>query len=188
MKSIFILTLFLHTLLYAHPHVFMDASTQIKVNDNVLEGIKIKATFDEMNTMIYMEEYDKNKDKKLNEQETQLFLKEVFHYFKGNYSHFYIRFDDKKIETEELKILNVGIENNLLFYEVYLPLNLKINDNNTLVLSIYDAAYYFTYFYDDDSVTSTDKSKILYTILQKNKDMSYYFGNINPLEIEVMFN
>jgi len=56
-KSIFILTLFLHTLLYAHPHVFIDASTKIKINNNVLEGIKIKATFDEMNTMIYMEEY-----------------------------------------------------------------------------------------------------------------------------------
>ena len=95
---------------------------------------------------------------------------------------------EMKIEMEELKILNVGIENNLLFYEIYLPLNLKINDNNILVLSIYDPSYYFTYFYDDDSVTSTDKSKILYTILQENKDMSYYFGNINPLEIEVMFN
>ena len=59
--------------LHAHPHVFIDTKLQVSA-----EKIWVLWSFDEMTSSMLMQDYDKNKDKKLDPKEVAFMKKDHF--------------------------------------------------------------------------------------------------------------
>lgn len=63
------------SILFAHPHVFVDAHVDVQ-SDKIL----LVFSFDEMTSSMLMSDYDKNKDKKLDDKEIAFNEKRPFQY------------------------------------------------------------------------------------------------------------
>ena len=89
---------FLSTFTWAHPHVFIDTKVDV-----LPEKIIITWSFDEMNSAMLMEDYDKNKDKKLDPDEIAFMEKDHFKTLEP-YSYF-IHMSDGKDEFNLKRII-----------------------------------------------------------------------------------
>lgn len=86
------------SILLAHPHVFVDAHVDVQ-SDKIL----LVFSFDEMTSSMLMSDYDKNKDKKLDDKEIAFMKKDHFNTL-APYSYFCHIFDG----TDELDITTVN--------------------------------------------------------------------------------
>ncbi|AFL69421.1 ABC-type uncharacterized transport system, periplasmic component [Sulfurospirillum barnesii SES-3] len=93
----------MHTFMYAHPHVFLDTYVEV-----LPDKIRVNWVFDEMSSAMLMEDYDKNRDKKLDANEVAFMEKDHFKALEP-YSYFMHIFDGKNEsdihETNEFSAL-----------------------------------------------------------------------------------
>lgn len=111
-----LITFFTTITLYAHPHVFIDA--HVDVQD---DKIFIVWSFDEITSSLLMSDYDKNKDKKLDDKEIAFMKKDHFDTL-ATYRYFCHLFDG----TDELDINKVDnfmatFQDNKLIYIFSIP-------------------------------------------------------------------
>ncbi|MGB6129865.1 MAG: DUF1007 family protein [Psychrilyobacter sp.] len=188
MKSICIyLFLFKSMCSFAHPHVFLDVMTEPQINKNIIKGITFTIRMDEMNTVLFSEIYDLNGDKIISNNEFIKLADENLSGIKGNKSHFHIKYGDLKIPINTYLIKNISIDKEKLIFKIFIPLNIEIKVLAKLNIAIYDPDYYYDYSYSKSSFSSEKiKRKFKFNFI-KNKKKSYYMGNLNPLEYEVIF-
>ena len=111
-----ILAILLSTLACAHPHVFIDTKVQV-----LPEKIIITWAFDEMTSAMLMDDYDKNKDKKLDANEVAFMEKDHFKTLEP-YSYF-MHMSDGKDEFDLKRIIEftAAFENKKLIYTFAIP-------------------------------------------------------------------
>ncbi|NCD12153.1 MAG: DUF1007 family protein [Epsilonproteobacteria bacterium] len=98
MKKLLLIGCFCAVSLFAHPHVFLDTYVDV-----LPDKIDIRWVFDEMSSSMLMEDYDKNRDKKLDANEVAFMEKDHFKTLEP-YSYFMHTFNNK----EELDIKDVS--------------------------------------------------------------------------------
>ena len=100
MKRFFLLVLLLPIICFGHPHLFANVGLEIKALDNKINSIKISWQFDDMTSQMLLMDYDKNRDKKFDKEESLRFKTDTFDKLKeyGYYTH--IKIDGKKIDIE----------------------------------------------------------------------------------------
>lgn len=172
---------------FAHPHVFLDVLTEPQINNKMIKGINFTITMDEMNSLLFLEIYDENGDSKISNEEFIKLADENFSGIKGEKSHFHIRYEGVKIPIRKYLIKNISMKNDKLIYKIFLPLDINIKPKKKLNIGIYDKNYYYDYSYSKSSFLETKIDKKLNFNLIENKKISYYMGNLNPLEYEVIF-
>lgn len=188
MRSIYIsLFLFKFISIFAHPHVFLDVLTKPQITKNMIKGVDFTIIMDEMNSLLFLEIYDSNGDSKISNEEFIKLADENFSGIKGEKSHFHIRYDGREIAITKYLIKNISIKNDKLIYKIFLPLDISIKPKKKLNIGIYDENYYYDYSYSRSSFLKTKIDKKLNFNLIENKKISYYMGNLNPLEYEVTF-
>lgn len=114
-RSIFFVCCFT-TFLCAHPHVFIDTKVQV-----LPEKIIFTWSFDEMSSAMLMDDYDKNKNKKLDPEEIAFMEKDHFKTLEP-YSYF-IHMSDGKDEFDLKRVIEFGasFENKKLIYTFAIP-------------------------------------------------------------------
>lgn len=178
MKKIFILLFMTITnIMYSHPHVFFDTNFLLDLSEQ--NCIFINLYLDESNTVIFMDDNSIKDKNNIKENEID-FMKEIKKHFKFKFNN--------NLEENKLIFENASIEDEQLNIKLKYVLSKKIEKNDQIKFSIYDRNYYYTYDYDKYSlkIESPDLTTKIY--LKENKNESYYFNMIYPLEYEVKFN
>ena len=150
-------------LLYAHPHIFVDAHVEVQ-NDKIF----ILWSFDEMTSSILMSDYDKNKDKKLDDKEIAFMKKDHFDSL-APLSYFLHFFDGEK--EQNIIITNdfsASFENNKLIYIFSIP-KPKLKQYE---LRFYDADMYLAIVVKPEFLTCKKPS----ICVAKGYDADYYYG------------
>lgn len=116
-KLIFLIFICLNA--FAHPHYFLDSSLQID------EG-KIRSywKFDSMNSKILMFDYDKNKNKILDEDEKKEFLETNFYKLKENNYNLFLTNEEKEFAINPQNV-DLVYENRRLSIVFDLPFTLS---------------------------------------------------------------
>ena len=159
----FILFIGTVSLLSAHPHVFID--TRISVEQ---EKIWILWTFDEMSSSILMQDYDKNRDKILDEKEIAFLKKDHFDTI-ANYSFFMHPFDGKEEKTiTQVDDFMASFEDSKLRYLFSIP-RPKIPKYE---LRFYDGEMYVAMIVKPEFLTCQKP----FTCQTRGYDADFYYG------------
>lgn len=107
---------FLSAYLGAHPHVFIDTKVNI-----LPEKIVLSWSFDEMSSAMLMDDYDKNKNKKLDPDEVAFMEKDHFRTLEP-YTYFTHMFDGKdEFDLKRIIEFTASFENKKLIYTFAIP-------------------------------------------------------------------
>lgn len=151
------------SLLSAHPHVFID--TRISVEQ---EKIWILWTFDEMTSSILMQDYDKNRDKMLDDNEIAFLKKDHFDTI-ANYSFFMHPFDGEEEKTiTHVDDFMASFEDSKLRYLFSIP-RPKIP---TYELRFYDGEMYVAMIVKPEFLTCQKP----FTCRTRGYDADFYYG------------
>lgn len=98
----FLLFLMLTTYLFAHPHYFLDSTVEIDKN-----SIKNFWKFDRLNSKILIFDFDKNKNKVLDEDEKKEFFEAHFYKLEKNNYNIFLANDENEytIEPKNLDLI-----------------------------------------------------------------------------------
>ncbi|ACZ13059.1 DUF1007 family protein [Sulfurospirillum deleyianum] len=111
MKKLLLLGWFCAVSLFAHPHVFLDTYVDV-----LPDKIDIRWVFDEMSSSMLMEDYDKNRDKKLDANEVAFMEKDHFKTLEP-YSYFMHIFNGKEeLDIHVVHDFNALFEKKKLIY------------------------------------------------------------------------
>lgn len=176
---------FIHIIIYlilcfnisAHPHVFFETFSDIKINDNIIEGVEIHLILDEMNTKLNEKILKSSGNKDNIDPNNIVFLNKIF-------SHIHLNYGDVTCNNDNIIFEQAKLKDNNLEIFLFFPIDKKVEKNKKLKISFYDKKYYFNYDYNEDSISIDKKYKInFYT----NKKISFYFKLIHPEEYEIIF-
>lgn len=171
----------------AHPHVFLDVFTEPQINNSEIKGITFTVSMDEMNSLMFLEIYDLNSDGSIDNNEFTKLANENFSGITGKKSHFHIRYNNIEIPIKNYLLKEIFIEKDNLIYKIFIPVNIKVQPEGRLNIGIYDSDYYYDYSYSKpDFLTKKIERNFKFNLIENDK-VSYYMGNLNPMEFEVIF-
>ena len=168
-----LLLLFLPIYLSAHPHVFIKTELNFIVKKEKISKLNVSWTFDDMSSEIFMMDYDKNRDKKLNKKEIQKFKKTWFDKLSKKDYFTHLKVDGKKIDISAY-IKNFTLDYKKNFFIVKFTIDFKkIKQKKSLSLAFWEEEYYNSFSIED----LTYKGKELKTIID------LFFGDLFVTDI-----
>ena len=170
MKKLLLLLLLLllvPILSLSHPHVFIDTKLNFIVKKEKINKLNISWHFDDMNSQIFMMDYDLNRDKKLNKKEIQRFRKEYFSKLSKKKYFTHIKVDGKKIDISK-QINNFSLDYKKSLFIVNFTLNFqKIKQTKSINIGFWDEENYNAFSIEEDSIKFVGKQ------LKINMDFFY---------------
>ncbi len=190
MKKIFILLMILSPMaLYAHPHVWIDASVKIHLNDKKqITAITEVWEFDDMFSLAVIEDSDKNKDKKFSEEEIAS-VKKFYFLNLENYGFYTNIFIDGKEMPLKMTLTDFSAEivDEKVVYVFTINLSKSFNPFKQKVdIGIYDSQYYADILYAEEPfyAQGIKEGQCPYYIFEDKKHPTY-FGLVNPKTIRL---
>ncbi|HAR63392.1 MAG: hypothetical protein DKM50_08845 [Candidatus Margulisiibacteriota bacterium] len=179
----------LPSIVFSHPHIFIESSVSVVMDKDGLLGIRTNWVFDEMFSSVIYEEYDKNKDKRFNAQETKLIQSTAFSNLKG-YNYFSsISIDNKPFPVTYVKDFSVKPAGEKVVYQFFIPCSVKaIKEYKEVRLAMYDSTYYMDIRFSGKSAGVENVGT--YEVQQKmseNPKLAYWDGLMVPQEIVYKF-
>lgn len=135
----------------AHPHLFIEASMKVQMDDQGLAGIEHTWVFDEMFSISIIDEEDKNKDGQFDADEMESIKKNAFSNLK-EYDYFtYIRSNGKPVKTGEVRAFRPSVKEGKLVYSFFLPCHIAAsNYEKKIEISLFDTSYFSAVSMTDD--------------------------------------
>lgn len=156
---------------YAHPHVFIDYKVTVIFSKNTLKQIKMIWYMDDITSTNFLEEFDLNKDQKLDIKEINNIKNITFNNLKKE-SYFTTIFIDDKKNKPNIKDFKVIYDDNLIKYFFTLDFNIKaLNKSQKVVLNLNDKTNYVAFNPLEEKITYEKSSEIA-------------FINIEPQSVE----
>lgn len=174
----------------AHPHVFIAQETKIVFNEKGLAGFKIHWTFDEMFSVMIGEDFDQDKDGRLNKKEVAIIKEKAFGYIAPYNYYIQIKIEGKPFTVKFIKDFNATLNNEKLSYEFFIPCHVTaIKNPKNIVISPYDPEYYSAIYFPDREHLSMENSNAFSIETKVERDMStlIYYKTVNPLAIFLKF-
>lgn len=192
MKKIYIfIVLVITTLtLTAHPHLFAGVDLDFKMINSDSLKICQKWVFDDMTSLIILEDYDMNENGEFDADEISNIEDNVVEGLKDYNFYTDLTLNDRIIYIDEIYDFNVVSDDIYVYYEFNIKIPVSVKEEKQVVkISVYDKEFYTKFFINtsrgiqlnfDKTITSEFKA-------YENKSKSYYLGQFNPLEIAVTF-
>ena len=178
----------------AHPHVFISQKINIVFDHKGVAGFNIEWEFDDMFTVMILDDYDVNKNQFLEKNEVATIKEKAFSYL-ANFSYFtFIKIENKPFDVKFVKNFFAKIKNKKLIYEFFVPCHVSaIKNIKNIIVASYDPSYYSAIFFAgkegvalDDSQGNLKKYKVK-TLVKEDKSTKIYFDMINPMALFVEF-
>lgn len=176
MKKCIIFLLFSFSLLFAHPHVFIDGFVKPEFENKNLKGFWVKWVFDEMFTMILIEDYDDNPDGKLDEQELKTICVESSQNLIDYNFYCDLKINGKNQNVHQVKNFTAKIIDNKMEFNLFIPCNI---DKGKVEFSLYDKTYYS--FFDTLKKQKTNKNFPVKVVAKKKLKTTDYYGDVEAL-------
>jgi len=181
-----LIVIFAASLLYAHPHVYIDSFVNVVCDEDGISCISLRWEFDDMFSQSVIGDYDKNQDGFFDDRELKVLYSDAFINLK-NYEYFtHIKINGKKYKIDHVNNFKAEINEGILYYDFDIPLNIKLNTiNKKINLSVYDSSYFCDVSpITRKSVSIMNAENINYTIsISENKQDAFYYGQITPSEL-----
>lgn len=166
------------TSLFSHPHSFIVNQYKFYVSNSGLDKIGIVWHLDEMFSESVMFDIDKNKNRKIDEDERERVYSDAFMNTK-NYNYFLdLKIGNKTVKIDSVSNFYASYEENVLIYEfevsmpqAYKTLNLPIR------IFSYDPTYYVLIEPDPKTgvqIIKPKKQEIVFEMIKKNYDFKNY--------------
>ncbi len=165
----FVLFILSSIILSAHPHCFIDVYPAINK-----ESVTIRWVFDEMSSQMLIMDYDRDRNGKLNEKESEMVYKEAFFDLKAfeYYTYFYRK--KKKLSTPLPNSFMATIEENKVnfYFTMKLP-------EGTTTIKFYDEDMFSAYILKESFVKQANPTS---SYRLKKLDGDYFLGYILELK------
>lgn len=174
--------------LIAHPHLF--AGVDIDFDATKLDTLVItqKWVFDDLTSMIILEDFDTNGDDVIDSKELEELKKLVIPGLKECCFYTDLVVNDEKVNITEISNFTVGVEDIYVYYKFDLRTPIHISDTEQdIKLNVYDREFYTKFFINADSgINIVESEELKHNIsVYQNQDKSYYYGQLSPLEVKL---
>ncbi len=174
----------------SHPHVFIAQETKIIFDENGLAGFKIHWTFDEMFSVMISEDFDEDKNGRLDKREIAIIKEKAFGYIAPHNYYIQLKIDGKPFPVKFIKDFNATLNNGKLSYEFFIPCHVTaVKTAKKIVLSPYDPEYYSAVYFPDKKHLFLKNQDPFEIETKVERDMStlIYYETVNPLAIFFKF-
>lgn len=176
--------------MFAHPHIFLDYALTLVFNDSGLAGVRVKWIFDEFYSASIMNDFDSNKNRKLEEDELRKIEKESFSNLK-NFDYFtYLSTGSVKTGVRDVQDFSAEFNGDCVVFNFFIALEIAAADlPEEMTLALYDATYYTDMAHIKNEPVifeNAENMEASYRIV-KDKSHSYYFGDIIPKVVKLRF-
>ena len=172
MKKLLLLLL-LPIYIFAHPHVFIKTELNFIVKKEKVSKFNVSWNFDDMSSEMFMMDYDKNRNKKLDKKEIQKFKKTWFDKLSKKEYFTHLKVDGKKIDIfKHMENFTLDYKKNFFIVKFTIDFK-KIKQKKSLSLTFWEEAYYNSFSIDD----LTYKGKELKT------SIDFFFGDLFVTDI-----
>lgn len=172
----------------AHPHVFIDNTATFVFDQRGIASIRLRWVFDEIFSASIISQFDKNKDKKFDDEELKALKAGAFDNLQ-NFDYFtHLTLDDKPVPTRRVTGFTATIEKGQLVYEFTVHLDQAVDPRRQrLVLGVYDVE-----FFVDIDVNGKDAVRfeggagiVCKTNVLENPRKPIYGGAMFPVEMHL---
>lgn len=174
----------------AHPHVFIAQDTKIVFDQKGLAGFKIYWAFDEMFSVMIAEDFDKDKNGTLGEQEVAVIKEKAFGYIAPHNYYIHIKIEGNPFAVKFITDFNATLNKGKLSYEFFIPCHVTAAKNpKNIVLSPYDPEYYSDIYFPNDKRMLIENAEAFVIETKIERDMStlIYYETVNPMAIFLNF-
>ncbi|WP_147819862.1 DUF1007 family protein [Salidesulfovibrio onnuriiensis] len=181
------LLLGLATMAQAHPHVFVDASPTMVINEHGLAGIREHWLFDDMFTSAILSDIGVDPTTVNTESGQSIIRDGAFAYLK-NFDYFTaVHLDGKPVPIPEATDFAASItEDNRLVYDFFLPLDIPVSGAEKLRIVLYDKEYYTDILLKEDEISFEVDGQISVShTIGPAKDLAYWGGYVIPQGINL---
>ena len=181
-KILFIIFIFISTLSYSHPHVFIKADITVCYNETGINKLRMKYTFDKIFSNDLMQMFDKNKNKKFEASEIVQVKAKAFSNL-VNFEYFvYVIQDGRKIKHKSVSGFRATINNGVVTYYFNINTNVDIGNSPTEVkIAVYDYSYYINVDVNKGNPKFEDPDNFIYADkIIKDYKQAYYLKQIYP--------
>lgn len=179
------------SLSFCHPHVFITNRLTIVFDEKGLAGIRVEWVFDEFFSSMIAGDYDHNRNDKLEDSEISVIKKEAFSYL-VNFDYFtFIKINGKPFKVKYVRDFSASLSKGRLIYEFFVPCHVRaVSAYKKFTISQYDPSYYTAVFFASEQPVIQEGGadfETIYHDIAENKNESYYYGMIHPVELNLEF-
>ncbi len=175
--------------LRAHPHVFIDGVTDVVFENGKIIGIRQHWTFDNVFSLLLIEDFDANKNRKFDKPEIEALRKGAFAAVRefGYFTH--IRLDGKKIAVDRVSEFTASVTKGRISYSFFVPFAKPVDPKTTKVdLGTYDDTFYVSVTYDaiDPVRLAGAGSSGCHFKIYEDAENPIYFGMVVPRRAKIL--
>ena len=169
--------------------MFIESHVSIEFDEKGLAGFRMKWILDEMSGASFIMDYDTNQDGQFSPRETAILKKEAFDNLKEYNYMSHVAIDGRAFEVEWVKDFSASIEDNKLVYHFFIPCHVTaIEQNKRIQMAVYDDTFFIDFAIKKEHVSFHNSDDYHHVFqLKKNLNKSYYFDQLHPLEIVLVF-
>jgi ABC-type uncharacterized transport system substrate-binding protein len=173
-KSIvFILTLLTAGTISAHPHIFINNTTEFICDENGITGIKNVWEFDEIFSKTIIEEYDLDGSGNFSSKEIDDIYENAFINIKNFNFYTNVKFKGNTVSHSKVSSFKPYLKGEILVYEFFVPLDIKLSDSDYIDVCIYDDSYFIAFADPTGNVKITKSTTRAYRYsIKKNSEVS----------------
>ncbi|MBD3355997.1 MAG: DUF1007 family protein [Chitinivibrionales bacterium] len=146
----------------AHPHMFIDVRAKFMLTDTSLSGVHLYWDFDEMNSAVFIEEFDRNRNNRFESDEITAIEQGAFAAAAASNYFTAITWDTKGLKIRTVDRFSAGIRpNKQVRYSFFIPCTILLDDiiDKDITVSFEDPSMFvaFTLVKDMIQVGGTDR-------------------------------
>jgi ABC-type uncharacterized transport system substrate-binding protein len=126
---------------WAHPHVFIDASLEFEMRERTVEGVWIEWTFDPVFSADVIGQFDRNRDKAFDEAESAVVQAKAFSNL-AKYGYFtFLRHGDTRFTPEAIENFRASQREGRAVYRFRVPLEGR-GFSDDISIAAFDSTFY----------------------------------------------
>ncbi|MBP9565787.1 MAG: DUF1007 family protein [Sulfurospirillum sp.] len=169
---VFFISLFLHGILFAHPHSFIDMFVTV-VGEKSAQRLDVVWLFDDMTSASFLCDFDANKNGQFEKNEIADFKKSVFNNLKQYAYYTHLNVNGKKVKTEPYA-LDIHQEDKR--FSLRFSVNLEPFTGKKKVIGFWDEELYCALSLEKEHIHSSVKYAL------KEVSNVYYYGYAMEIE------
>jgi ABC-type uncharacterized transport system substrate-binding protein len=182
---LFLFFLGFSSLLYAHPHVFIDTMITVRFDESGIVGFQVSWIFDEMFSSMIIGDFDEDWDGSFSKKEIENILEGAFSNLQNFHYFTYISVNGKECSFSSVTEFTAAIQGEKIIYQFFIPCRIFLEGGEkTVKLAAYDETFYCDIAFskeDPISLQNSDGYTVRYEIVQ-NKKNPIYGGQVFPFE------
>jgi ABC-type uncharacterized transport system substrate-binding protein len=160
----------------AHPHMFIDVMVKFMLNDTALVGFYVYWDFDEMNSAMLIDDFDRNRNGRFEQSESDTVEREAFAYSANSNYFTALTWDKKLLKVHLVSDFLASIQGkSIVRYSFYVPCDIALEDIAGKEVSVF--------FHDPSIFVAFELKKNLIQVSAHERwDGAIRFGTVDYVE------